>query len=135
MNQHLCEEHSEKLLLDLNTMLAEWREERTTNASAARRSSGMLGAAAALIVACTCGVAMPLSWSWSHQPWDARERLHRAPRAPTTMNFGCRACRERLQMHDCHASKFVSKKEVQQYCYAPMAGALRARVPTCALSA
>ena len=34
-------------------MLAEWREERTTNASAARRSSALHGAAAALIVACT----------------------------------------------------------------------------------
>ena len=61
VNQHLCEEHSEKLLLDLNTMLAEWREERTTNASATRRSSALHGAAAALIVACTRGVAMPLS--------------------------------------------------------------------------
>ena len=32
------------------------------------RSSALDGAAAALTVARTRGVAMPLSWSWSHQP-------------------------------------------------------------------
>ena len=32
------------------------------------RSSALDGAAAALTVACTRGVAVPLSWSWSHHP-------------------------------------------------------------------
>ena len=38
------------------------------------RSSALHGAAAALTVARTRGVAVPLPWSWSHQP------LGRAPR-------------------------------------------------------
>ena len=32
------------------------------------RSSALDGAAATLTVACTRGVAVPLSWSWSHHP-------------------------------------------------------------------
>ena len=32
------------------------------------RSSALEGAAAALTVACTRAVAVPLSWSWSHHP-------------------------------------------------------------------
>ena len=41
------------------------------------RSNALDGAAAALTVARTRGVAMPLSWSWSRQPQRAaRERLH-----------------------------------------------------------
>ena len=101
MNQHLCEEHSEKLLLDLNTMLAEWREERTTNASAARRSSALHGAAAALIVACTRGVAMPLSHGLGLISLrDARERLHsRAARSELLYELRLQSL-QRLQMPD-----------------------------------
>ena len=43
------------------------------------RSNALDGAAAALTVARTRGVAMPLSWSWSHQPqgraWAAASAL------------------------------------------------------------
>ena len=42
-------------------------EERTLGAEP-HRSSALDGAAAALTVARTRGVAMPLSWYWSHQP-------------------------------------------------------------------
>ena len=54
------------------------------------RSSALEGAAAALTVACTRAVAVPLSWSWSHHPQTgpgggtvqpaARPTLARAPR-------------------------------------------------------
>ena len=54
------------------------------------RSSALDGAAAALTVACTRVVAVPLSWSWSHHPQTgpgggtvqpaARPTLARAPR-------------------------------------------------------
>ena len=115
MNQHLCEEHSEKLLLDLNTMLAEWREERTTNASAARRSSGMLGAAADSGMHVWCGHATVMVLVSSASGTHVSGYM-RAPRAP---NYELRLQslqRLHLQMPDCHTSKFVtSKKEVEQY--------------------
>eukprot|EP00964_Phaeocystis_antarctica_P135624 scaffold99969_cov52-Phaeocystis_antarctica.AAC.1 len=58
---------SPKLFLDLHTVY--WRR---VASSAERvqphRSSALDGAAAALTVALRRGVAVPLSWSWSHQP-------------------------------------------------------------------
>jgi hypothetical protein len=71
---------SAKLFLDLHTVRvgAEWRGERTLGAAAqVERGYALDGAAAALTVAHTRGVAMPLSWSWSHHSLRAaRQRLH-----------------------------------------------------------
>ena len=58
---------SPKLFLDLHTMSAPSGEERTLGTSA-QVERAVDGAAAALTVARTRGVAVPLSWSWSHQP-------------------------------------------------------------------
>ena len=58
---------SAKLFLDLHTVLALSGEERTRWIHL-HRSNALDGAAAALTVARTRGVAVPLSWSWSHQP-------------------------------------------------------------------
>jgi hypothetical protein len=59
---------SAKLFPDLHTVSAPSGEERTLDTSLLHRSNALDGAAAALTVARTRGVAMPLSWSWSHQP-------------------------------------------------------------------
>ena len=56
-----------KLFLDLHTVSVPSGEERTLDMQP-HRSNALDGAAAALTVARTRGVAMPLSWSWSHQP-------------------------------------------------------------------
>ena len=66
-------------------------EQRRTGAAAqferAGRCCRINSAAAALTVARTRGVAVPLSWSWSHQPQGrgARERLH--PRSAKSIPF------------------------------------------------
>jgi len=61
---------SAKLFPDLHTMSAPSGEERTLDTSVIHlhRSNALDGAAVALTVARTRGVAVPLSWSWSHQP-------------------------------------------------------------------
>ena len=66
---------SAKLFPDLHTMSSGEEHARWMQP---HRSNALDGAAAALIVARTRGVAVPLSWSWSHQPAlrAARERLH-----------------------------------------------------------
>ena len=56
------------------------------------RSSALDGAAAALTVARTRGVAVPLSWSWSHHPqgraWaDVLARGDTLGRTPYCMNI------------------------------------------------
>ena len=68
-HQPLLAEHvsSAKLFLDLHIVSAPSGEERTLNAQP-HRSNALDGAAAASTVACTRGVAVPLSWSWSHEP-------------------------------------------------------------------
>ena len=58
---------SAKLFPDLHTVSAPSGEERTLDTSA-QVDNALDGAAAALTVARTRGVAVPLSWSWSHQP-------------------------------------------------------------------
>ena len=98
-------------------MLAEWREERTTNASAARRSSALHGAAAALIVACTRGVGV---WPYHGHGLglislrDERERLHsRAARSDLRTSA---AEREPAEPADAGLSYFkvcFEKKEVE----------------------
>ena len=69
---------SAKLFPDLHTVSAPSGEERTLGAAAqVERGYALDGAAAALTVAHTRGVAMPLSWSWSHHSLRAaRQRLH-----------------------------------------------------------
>ena len=53
----------------LGTCTPCWRRvARSAERVQPHRSSALDGAAAALTVARTRGVAMPLSWSWSHQP-------------------------------------------------------------------
>ena len=61
---------SADLFLDLPTLSAPSGEERRTGAPEPHRSSALNGAAAALTVACTRVVFVPLSWSWtwSHHP-------------------------------------------------------------------
>jgi hypothetical protein len=59
---------SADLFLDLPTMSAPSGEERRTECAEPHRSSALDGAAAALTVARTRCVAVPLSWSWSHHP-------------------------------------------------------------------
>ena len=60
---------SAKLFLDLHTVSAPSGEERTLKAAAqVENALDGVRVAAALKAARTRGVAMPLSWSWSHQP-------------------------------------------------------------------
>ena len=80
---------SAKLFLDLHTVRvgAEWRGERTLGAAAqVERGYALDGAAAALTVAHTRGVAMPLSWSWSHHSLRARVTVSGCIRAPRYFN-------------------------------------------------
>ena len=66
-------------LFVLCSLLVQIALARSVNWGHPHRSSALDGAAAALTVACTRVVAVPLSWSWSHHPqgraWAAAPAL------------------------------------------------------------